>query len=488
MGIKQNTLINLVGYVVPMAVMLVTVPLYLDQLGEARYGVLALVWLVLGYFSFLEMGLGKATANQIAKAKDAPNAERSEIFWTALLINAAMGMVGAGILWLAGGYLLTSVLKIPAAFSQEAVAALPWMVATLPLALVSSVLNGALEGRKKFLTVNILQVLSNTIFQIAPLIVAYLYGASLEVVIPAAVLSRAAMNLPFVIACYRVVPFTFAPSFSVMRAKSLFTYGGWVAITGIVSPVMETLDRFLIGMVLGAKAVAHYTIAYQLATKVRILPASLSRAIFPVLSADPAKASNMAIESFSALLAIMTPVIVLGVLLVGPFLEIWVGTEVAFHAAHVAQIVLLGVWANSLAYIPLSLLQANGRPGVVARLHVAELLPFLAILYFATTRWGIVGAAGAWATRVIADSVFLYLAADIAKAVTPRAVIPFVMVSIALLIATTATTPAILISSSIILVGCVVAWMCTTPIGALVRGAIKPQTTANVETLRKNIP
>src|SRR5690606_13402101 len=137
------------------------------------------------------------------------------------------------------------VLKMPDDFRAEAIAALPWMIATLPLALVSSVLNGALEGRNRFLTVNLLQVVSNTVFQVAPLLVAYLYGPSLEVVIPAAVLSRAAMNLPFLLACHRAVPFSLAPRFSTRRAKSLFSFGGWVALTGMVSPLMETLDRFL---------------------------------------------------------------------------------------------------------------------------------------------------------------------------------------------------------------------------------------------------
>lgn len=472
MSIRKNTLINLVGAVVPMGVMLVTVPLYLNLLGEARYGVLALVWLVLGYFSFLEMGLGKATANQIAKAAQGPAAERSEIFWTALLINAAMGVVGAGILWLAGDYLLTSVLKMPEDFRAEAIAALPWMIATLPLALVSSVLNGALEGRNRFLTVNLLQVVSNTVFQVAPLLVAYLYGPSLEIVIPAAVLSRAAMNLPFLLACHRAVPFSLAPRFSTRRAKSLFSFGGWVALTGMVSPLMETLDRFLIGMVLGAKAVAHYTIAYQLATKVRILPASLSRALFPRFSAHSAAATELAVESFAALIAVMTPAIVLGVLLVGPFLTLWVGPKVAEHAAPIAQIILVGVWANSLAYIPLSLLQGGGKPGLVAKLHLAEFLPFLAILYVATTEWGLIGAAAAWTTRVVADSLLLFWAAGIAKDISAKTVVPLGMVSISLLIAAFANATWIMPVSSLILFGWILAWMKTTPLPTLLHASL----------------
>jgi O-antigen/teichoic acid export membrane protein len=150
MSIRKNTFINIAGAIIPMAIMLVTVPLYLKTLGDVRYGVLALVWLVLGYFGCLEMGLGKSTANHIARWHDATDKERGTIFWTALFVNAAFGVLAAFIFSLIGSYLLQSVLKIPNEFREEAITSLPWIVATLPLALVSSVLNRALEGRNQF--------------------------------------------------------------------------------------------------------------------------------------------------------------------------------------------------------------------------------------------------------------------------------------------------------------------------------------------------
>ena len=125
MSIRRYTIINLAGSAIPMFVMLITVPLYLKTLGDVRYGVLALVWLVLGCFSFLEMGLGKATANHIARLHNASAKERGTIFWTAMIVNATFGMIAALILWLIGSYLLTQGLKMPAAFRREALSALP---------------------------------------------------------------------------------------------------------------------------------------------------------------------------------------------------------------------------------------------------------------------------------------------------------------------------------------------------------------------------
>ncbi|RII27945.1 MAG: flippase [Geobacter sp.] len=433
MSIKRYTLTNLLGSIIPMFVLLVTVPLYLKVLGDVRYGVLALVWLMLGYFGFLEMGLGKSTANHIARLADSSDKERGTIFWTAISVNAGFGIFAALILWVIGDYLLTSVIKIPPEYHNEAVTALPWMIATLPLALVSSVLTGALEGRNQFLIVNSLQILNTVVFQLVPLFIAYSFSPSLSVVIPAAVLSRTLMNLPFLIACFRAVPLSLRPDFSKTVAKSLLSYGGWVAVTGMISPLLETIDRFLIGVVLGAQAVTYYTIPYQLVSKARIIPGSLGRALFPKFSADkPGDAEQLALSSLRTLVVVMTPVVVCGMLFLKPFMNVWVGGKLGGIASPLGEILLLGVWANSLAHIPYFLLQGNGRPDIAAKFNALEIIPFVLFLWVALHFWGAAGAAWAWSVRVIIDALLLFRFSGLPKKSLRMFVYPMFMVVTAL--------------------------------------------------------
>lgn len=409
MSIRKNTLINLAGAVIPMAVMLVTVPLYLKILGEVRYGVLALVWLIIGYFSFLEMGLGKSTANHIARLHDAKDDERSTVFWTALAANTTLGVAAAFILWAIGEYLFTSVLKMPDEFHQEMSAALPWLIATLPLALVSSVLNGALEGRNRFLAVNALQVTGNVVFQLVPLFAAYSCGPGLEIVVPAAVLSRALMNIPALMVCAAYVPLKGRPKITLRIGKSLFSYGGWVAISGVATPLLDTLDRFFIGVVIGAQAVTHYTIPMQLVGKVKVMPGSLSRALFPRFSAAEKKsAGDLAKKATSALIDLMTPIVMLGIIFLRPFMELWVGHAVTAVAAPIGEVLLIGMWVNSMAHIPYFYLQGRGRPDVVAKLHMAEIFPYIFLLLLATYYLGLYGAALIWNARVMVEAGLLF--------------------------------------------------------------------------------
>ncbi len=429
MSIRRYTTTNLLGALVPILVTLVTVPLYLKVLGDVRYGVLALVWLLVGYFSFVEMGLGKATANRIARLRDAPDADREEVFWSALALNLALGAAGAGVLWAAGAALLTTAGKVPTDLRAEVISALPWIVATLPLALVSSVLNGALEGRNRFAVVNALQILSTIVFQLLPLGIAYGYGPSLSIVIPAAVLTRAFMNVPFLIAAFRHVPLGHHGRISRATMKELLSYGKWVALSGMISPLLETGDRVLVGFVLGPQAVTYYTLPYQLVTKARIIPGALGRALFPRFSADDAgKADELARASLESLLVVMTPLAVAGILGLHPFMRLWIGFDLASVTSPLGEVLVLGVWANGLAHIPYFLLQGKGLPGRSARLHALEVGPFLVALWIALKLWGVYGAAWAWTVRGFIDAVALFRLAEMQRSRLRMLVSPALMI------------------------------------------------------------
>jgi O-antigen/teichoic acid export membrane protein len=56
------------------------------------------------------------------------------------------------------------------------------------------------------------------------------------------------------------------------------------------------------------------------------------------------------------------------------------------------------------------LLQGIGRPDLTAKVHLAEVVPFLTLLWILTSHFGLIGTALAWVMRVTADLVLLLLA------------------------------------------------------------------------------
>ncbi|HUW97249.1 MAG TPA: flippase [Acidiferrobacter sp.] len=410
-SLRRNTFYNIAGSIVPIFVSLVTVPLYLHDIGIARYGILAIVWLVLGYFSVFDLGLARATTNQVAKLRHAPLSERSQLFWTATLLNMGFGVIGGLCVYGVGGVVFGYFIKATPALHNEVLSTLPWLAASIPLATMSGVFTGTLAGCERFLLVNTLQVFGTMLFQIVPLVVAIMHGPTLRWIIPAAILTRLVTSVPLAVAAGLVLPAGRPRWPTRLWARKLLGYGAWVSVTNFIGPILEALDRLLIGVILGATAVAYYSVPFNLANRLRILPGALVGVLFPRFSQQNDAASRaLATESVRVLAAVVTPVSVAGILGLGPFIDVWISPAFSHVATPVGQIILIGVWINSLAHVPFAWLQAQGRPDLVAKFHALELIPFLGVLWAGLHAFGLPGAALAWTLRVAMDTVLLFWA------------------------------------------------------------------------------
>src|ERR1700722_3654837 len=102
---------NLVGSLIPIILSLITVPIYLKLVGTERYGVLAIAWLLLGYFGLFDLGLGRATSFRIASLHSGTPQQRADAFWSAIAVNIGMGLVGGLVLWIAATYFFGHFMK-----------------------------------------------------------------------------------------------------------------------------------------------------------------------------------------------------------------------------------------------------------------------------------------------------------------------------------------------------------------------------------------
>jgi O-antigen/teichoic acid export membrane protein len=138
---KANFAINVLGTIVPLAVALLTVPIYVRRIGDARYGVLSIVWVLLGYFGFLDLGLSRAATNALARLRNAPHEARTRVLVTTPVLNLGLGLFGSLCLAVFGSHLLQHVLGLSEALKPEIAQAFPWIVGLFPLALVSGVVS-----------------------------------------------------------------------------------------------------------------------------------------------------------------------------------------------------------------------------------------------------------------------------------------------------------------------------------------------------------
>jgi hypothetical protein len=274
--------------------------------------------------------------------------------------------------------------------------------------LPTTVLQGALQARLRFFEVNAVQSLGTAIGQLLPLSVALLGHTQLSALVPAVLVSRLVVVTLLLQQCGRHVPLSWTPTYDRTDVIELARYGGWVSVVTFLAPMLVTIDRLVIATMSGAASVTAYTVPYDLSSRVMVVSGSLSSALFPRLAlATPAKSADLATRTTKLLTAVMTPLVLVGMLGVKPFLDMWLGPTLAAPSSGVAEIILVGVWVNALVIPHGTRLLAVGNPRTVAFIYLAQLPVYISLLTLGLKYWGILGAAVAWTTRVLMDTCML---------------------------------------------------------------------------------
>src|SRR5467141_3336376 len=90
--LARNTIWNLLGQLLPMAVAVVAIPPLVRALGLARFGVLSMAWIVIGYFSLFDLGIGRALTKLVADKLGADEEHAvPPLAWTSLVLMFILG-------------------------------------------------------------------------------------------------------------------------------------------------------------------------------------------------------------------------------------------------------------------------------------------------------------------------------------------------------------------------------------------------------------
>lgn len=411
-AVVRNIIINFFGLAAPTLVSLMTVPAYIRLMGVERYGVINLVWALIGYFSLLDLGTSLATENQIAKVRNAPGDAVERIFFGACFLNLCTGIAGGLIVWLGASAWLAYGAHVDPAFRSELMSALPWVAVAVPLANVTWVFAGAITAVERFGSYNANQTLGTFLFQLLPLAAIYWLSPSLAVALPAAVLARLVAGVLLGFATFRALGIKRLRMPEREVIAELFAYGKWTLLFSGAGAIAATLDRVIVGAILGARYVTYYTTPQNLVTRLNMLPSAMLRTLFPRLSAASREdAHDLARDALAFLNGVFTPCMIVALFALKPFLVIWLGASIAESAAPVGRLLVIGVWLAGQSSILGILIQAQANPASVARVSWLQLPLLGAALWAATHAFGLMGTGAVVVAKSLCDyAVFLYFA------------------------------------------------------------------------------
>jgi O-antigen/teichoic acid export membrane protein len=413
-SLARNAALTFGSKVIPLAVAFWVIPPLVRGLGTDRFGVLTFVWLVIGYFSLFDLGLGRATTKFVAEALGkGENESLKSLVWTSFIFHLAFGILAAFALVASTPLLSGHLLKIPAGLSEEARQTFFLISLSIPLLLVSSVMRGVLEAGQRFDLITWVQVPAGSLVVILPY-AGVLLGLRLPGIALLLIAARLAVAITYFFLCRRVFPVLGEGLFFERSyIRPLFSFGGWLTVSNIVGPVLTYLDRFMIGSLISMTAVTYYTAPYEVLIRLVVFPTSLAAVLFPAFSSIGASSkeliSRLYSRSIKYLVLLMGPIVLIMILFAGQVLSLWLGPDFAEKSTFVFQILALGILLTPVQ-VSVSLIHGLGRPDITAKFYIAELLFYVPLVWLLIRNAGISGAALAWVIRVVVDTLLLLIA------------------------------------------------------------------------------
>lgn len=411
--LAKNAAFNLGGQVIPLLVGVAVIPYVITKLGVDEFGILSLAWVILGYFSLFDLGLGRAMIKFVAEYLGSPKkGEIPNVVWTAVWLQVGLGILGGLLAVFLIPYAVEKVFNIPSGLVSDARSAFYVLAVSLPVLLVGNTFRGVLEAAQRFDLVNYVKV---PMAVLGFLFVAAGAGLGLHVtgIVLLLVLLRTAT-----LAAYMFFGFqSFASLKNCLRfdssaVRKLSSFGGWVMVSNVASPLLTNLERFLIISFISAGALAYYAAPADVISRLTVFPAALALALFPYFSFHGGDGletvSRISAKGFKYLLFFTVPALALLVFYAHDLLGLWLGSEFADQSATVLQLLAAGFFVNALAYIPYTSVQALGRPDLKAYLDMFEVPLFALLAWLLIVRMGIEGAALAKLIINLVDFVGLF--------------------------------------------------------------------------------
>ncbi len=411
--LARSTVWNLLGQSAALVVAVFTVPVLVDRLGAERFGVLLLIWMLVGYAGLFDLGVGRALTKM---ASDQIGAGRPDaippLFWMSMVLMTGLGLGAAALLALLTPFLVT-VLNTPPSLTAETQQTFYLVALALPVVISTAALAGLLEAWQRFDLIAAVNIPLG-IFQYAGPLLVLPFAVSLVPVMAVILLARVLAWAVRLWMCLRVQPaLRRGMRWQPQLFGPLLSFGGWITLTNVVSPLMVTFDRFVVGALTSIGAVAYYATPYEVLSRLLNIPAALAGVLFPAFALTYTEAPRRAAALFGGTVRLvfvcMFPLVLFTTAFAPEWLRLWLGEEFARNSATVVQLMGIGILFNSIGRLGFTFVTGAGRARWTGLLHLAELPLFLGLLYVLTRSFGITGAAVASTVRFVGDTAVLLL-------------------------------------------------------------------------------
>jgi O-antigen/teichoic acid export membrane protein len=373
------------------------VPYIMHQLGVERFGILMLIWSVVGYATFLDLGLGRGLTQHVSKKIGENDLDSlPSIVITVISSTFLLACLGGTLLWFLSNSLVSQ-LNVTSALRGETEDAFRLMAISLPFLVGSAVTTGVYEAHQKFGFTNLTNwpiVFANfgAPFFILP------FSNTLPAMVIAVVASRVLVFSILFFSLRRIMPNVFRHAKIDFGAiKNVFSYSKWLLLNNVICGSSRELDRFFVATLLGAPLVAYLATPAYAISRFHMFISSAGAVIFPTYGIefiqDPQRCRRIYLKSLTTMMLLMMVPYGLLAIFSKPLLSMWLSPEFSQKAYLCASWLAFAFYMLSLNFIVNSFIEATGRSKLTTTINIFVLPFFICFLYFGIQQFGLVGSA-----------------------------------------------------------------------------------------------
>lgn len=405
MSLIKNSWLNILGLAVPSLVAIPSMGFMARVLDREIFGLLTLAIAFLGYSVVFDGGISRSVIREVSIYRD-NRAELLNIIGSAIRVSLGLGFFFAA-LFIAFSETIIGWLNVTEIHRRDAIEGFWYLAPCVPVVLLNSVLMALLEGKEKFRSVNLIRSLGFSFVFLIPLLLIP-FSDTFTVMAQGLLVARTLM-LFMTYGLFYLDIRSHPVAFSQETFERLYKFGGWLTISNVIGPVMEYFDRFIIASARGSAVVVYYNAPAEMTARLLSVPGALSRSLFPAIShREPEEVRALVLRAAGYQLVVVAAISSFVLLFSHDILRLWLGNDFALRSRDILMWLMAGFFFNGLATIPFTYLQALGNSRLTAMIHLAEIGPYLILIFTLTSQFGLVGGAVAWSTRATIDCLLMY--------------------------------------------------------------------------------
>lgn len=409
-----NSLSNFIVFFWSILVAFILTPFVLHSLGDAQYGVYAILLSVIGILSFLDLGLASASVRFIAEAYAKGDMRQvNKVITSNLMIFFGIG-VGALILVTLFTSQIIVLLKIPGELHDITRIGMYLAVGSLLINLLNGVLGAVPQALQRYNANTLTVLISAVVFTIILVIVLFIHPTLLAILIVNATSSIGLFIGYILLTKYLLPEFRLEWGWDPVLVKKIFSFAGFTFIAMVAGNMLFQVDKFIISAILGSTIVTFYALPVTIAMKIHSVIANVNNIVFPLATDlftrnQLDKLRELYIQSSKFTYVFVLAMVVPLVLYADPLIEYWLGIEYVSQSAMAMKILVLGYGVYALTAIPFYFYAGFNLPKVNMMFIVVVVVTNIIGIVLLTPVYNISGAALAFLLAQWVIPVYIFM-------------------------------------------------------------------------------